>query len=40
MTSNTHLTQPDTDTAPTPGPAGRARRGVLPGAATYLVLAI
>jgi hypothetical protein len=38
MTSN--LTQPDTDTAPTPGPAGRTRRGVLPGAATYLVLAI
>jgi hypothetical protein len=40
MTSNAHLTQPDTDTAPAPGPAGRARRGVLPGAATYLVLAI
>jgi hypothetical protein len=40
MTSNAHLTQPDTDTAPAPGPAERARRGVLPGAATYLVLAI
>jgi hypothetical protein len=40
MTSNTHLTQPDTDTAPTPAPMGRPRHRVLPGAATYLALAI
>jgi hypothetical protein len=40
MTSNTHPTQPDTDTAPTPAPMGRPPHGVLPGAATYLVLAI
>jgi hypothetical protein len=37
MTSSTHLTRPDTDTAP--APIGRPRRGVLPGAATYVVLA-
>ena len=40
MTSNTHPTQPDTDTAPTPAPMGRPPHGVLPGAATSLVLAI
>jgi hypothetical protein len=39
MTS-THPTQPDTDTAPTPAPMGQPPRGVLPGAATYVVLAI
>jgi hypothetical protein len=40
MTSNTHPTQPDTDTAPTPAPMGRPPHRVLPGAATYVVLAI
>lgn len=38
MTSNTDLTQPDTAT--TGAPLERPLRGTLPGAATYLVLAI
>jgi hypothetical protein len=38
MTSNTDLTQPDTAT--TRAPTRHPQRGTLPGAATYLVLAI
>jgi hypothetical protein len=38
MTSNTEFTQPDT--APRRAPMGYPLRGTLPGAATYLVLAI
>ena len=38
MTSSTDFTQPDI--APTRDPVGRAQRGTLPGAITYVVLAI